>query len=171
MTSQESPSAVIDDLRDFMNDALATSSYARMGLIHEREFLSRPLATAENPDPMIHLGVGDPNEDFAPYSKWTLSVARRQLAADGPVEQRLGQQWIVYTFTAWEHEYRPRLAQAHGIDRDALTIPLFGDLRLLRNDVVHHHGIATDRNSGKCEVLGHWVTLGAANNVTPQRFA
>jgi hypothetical protein len=167
----ESPAEVVAELQAFLNDALATAAYARMGLIHERECLTQVQPSADNPDPTIHLWAGEPDQPIAPFSRWSLSEARSQVAEDGPVEHRIGQQWIVYVFTAWEHEYRPRIAKAHGVEAGDLKVPLFGDIRLLRNDVVHHHGIATSDNSGKCELLGHWVTVDEAINVTPERLA
>ena len=168
---QETVAEVITELQAFLNGALATQAYAALGLFHERELLQGIPITAENPDPTIHIGVADPNELFAPYSRWRLSEARRQLAQGGLVEQRLSQQWIVYTYTAWEHEFRPRLEKAHGREEGTLKVPLLGELRQLRNDVVHHYGIATEQHSGKCEVLAHWVSMGSPIHVTPERFA
>ena len=36
---------------------------------------------------------------------------------------------------------------------------LLGDIRLLRNDIVHHGGIATKANSGRCKIL-QWFNDG-----------
>lgn len=73
---------------------------------------------------------------------------------------RLSQQWIVAFFTFWEHEFRPRLAESHAVQPNEIVVPLLGDLRLLRNDVVHHRGVATAETTGRCEILGHWFELG-----------
>jgi hypothetical protein len=88
-----------------------------------------------------------------------VSEAKIQMARGRPVETMLGQQWIVFVFSAWEEDYRRRLAGSLGCLPDDLRFPLLGDLRLLRNDVVHHHGIASARNAARCEVL-HWFTEG-----------
>jgi hypothetical protein len=82
-----------------------------------------------------------------------MSEAKIQTAKGGPVETMLGQQWIVFAFSAWEEGYRRRLADALDCPLDDLRVPLLGDLRLLRNDVVHHRGIASARNAGRCKVL------------------
>src|SRR5690348_15232672 len=116
----ETLAEVLDDLRAFLNDGLATSAYARMGLMREREFLEGLPTIEENPDPTVHLGVTDPSEVFAPCSRWRRSEALRHQADGGPVEQRIGQQWIVSMFTAWEHEYRRRLEAAHGLEPGTL---------------------------------------------------
>jgi hypothetical protein len=165
----ESIAFVVDELRTFLNDSLAALSYATLGLMREREALAE-LGTQDNPDPTIHI-VPNLTEPVVPYTRWKLSEARVQLARSGPVEQRLSQQWIVYTYTAWEHGYRARLEAAHGYESGRLKVPLFGDLRRLRNDVVHHLGVATQENSGRCEVVGHWVTIGEPIHVGSKRLA
>jgi hypothetical protein len=51
---------------------------------------------------------------------------------------------IVLIFSFWEHEYRPKFAAALGLKNSTdLKVPLFGDLKFLRNDIVHHKGIVT----------------------------
>ncbi len=161
MQPAESVSAVLEDLAGFLNDATAASGFAALGLQRFAEFLEQLPTLQENPDPRISLGIGDPNDPSAQaYASWRRSEALRQTAKHGPVEARLGQQWLVYVYTAWEHDFRRRLAKAHGCSEGALRFPLLGDLRLLRNDVIHHHGIATLRNTGSCQTVGHWFREG-----------
>jgi hypothetical protein len=81
------------------------------------------------------------------------------LARDGRVETTLGQQWVVTAYNAWEHNFRERLADAHGVDKAKVTAPLLGAIRHLRNDVVHHHGVASAEHTGRRLVLGHWVAV------------
>lgn len=60
-------------------------------------------------------------------------------------------QWFTHIFAVWEERYRGRLALAHGRAPDGerwrrtdLLIPLFGDIRTLRNDFVHNQGVADE---------------------------
>lgn len=64
------------------------------------------------------------------------------------VQYMLYSQWFTYMYAIWEEQYRIRLATAHGTDEDGnpwtrfdVSHPLFGDIRNVRNDVVHKHGI------------------------------
>jgi hypothetical protein len=157
----ESVGAVLSDLRAFINDSVAAYATALSGVrIQEAELATLDPPPPENPDPTYHLMNDDPN---LPGSKrlanWRVTEARIQMARGGPVETMLGQQWIVFVFSGWEEDYRRRLAGALARPPNDLRFPLLGDLRLLRNDVVHHHGIATAGNAGRCEVL-HWFTVG-----------
>ena len=168
----ESVSDVIAALRAALNDASATQAFASMGLRLLPEVFGGVAPVPENPDPTIYIGIGDPNSPASEqYARWPMSKALEQIAHNGPIDTRLGQQWIVFIFTLWEHEYRKRLAVAHGCSEDELVYPLLGDVRRLRNDVVHHHGIATVPNTGKCEVLRHWFPPGETISLRGEHFA
>ena len=66
----------------------------------------------------------------------------------------------MYVFETWEREVRGRLATALRLDFGDVTSPYFGDLRHLRNDVVHHGGIASQANTGRCQMIRDWFTIG-----------
>jgi hypothetical protein len=70
----------------------------------------------------------------------------------------------------WEHFYRPRLIAA-GAPDDDVNVPAWGDLRHLRNDIVHHRGTASSDNAGRCTVLSHWTVIGDPIQITPTHVA
>jgi hypothetical protein len=76
-----------------------------------------------------------------------------EMAEGGATHQRLTQQLIVTLFTGWEAEYRRRVAAAHDMDMEAVRDDFFGDLRHLRNDIVHHRGTATEGHSTRCRTI------------------
>jgi hypothetical protein len=167
----EAVETVLTELGVALNDSLAAHSFASFGLTLIPETLQRLPRVPENPDPAFMFGVGDPNTAEArQYAQWPISTALEQVAGNGPVEVRLSQQWVVFFFALWEHEYRPRLATAHHCSRDDLKYPLLGDLRRLRNDVVHHHGTATAGEAGSCEVLTHWFEEGEMIHLRGEHF-
>lgn len=154
---------------------IGTFSWAQQAVpwaLEKVEELQRDVpANPENPDPQFYMGIGDPNLPASNmYQNWRMSEVRARLLRDGPVVQRLGQQWIVGMSTGWEHEFRPRLADAHGCATDRITHDVFGDLRHMRNDVVHHHGIAQADESGRCKTL-QWSTVGQPIEVRGQQYA
>jgi len=99
---------------------------------------------------------------------WTRSEWKQRMV--GPESQaftRLVQDWVVAAFTRWDVTHRPALAALLGATPN---YDLFGDLRLLRNDIVHHNGIATSGNSGRC-VLLKWFAEGEAMRMTLELLA
>lgn len=157
----ESVEGVLEDLQADLNGLTAGEGFLDVALTKLDEFLDQMPRYPGNPDPIWTLGIGDPNLPGAsPYAAMRISEIKVQIADGGELAVRLGHQWIVFLFALWDETYRPRLAAAHGCDKNDIKAPILGDLRRLRNDVVHHAGIATTRNTGKCEVLQGWFQPG-----------
>jgi hypothetical protein len=142
------------EFAQFLNDAAATHHFARRGLRLAREEFAQQWAAAGQPDADYFIGRGEPG---TPESLAWVRLPQREvpatLADDGPVAMALGHQWAVSVFTQWEHNFRPRLSAAQNVPLEDLRDDLMGDIRLLRNDIVHHRGVATANNAGRCKVL------------------
>lgn len=165
-----------DDVRDvleafdrFVSDAIAAFSFARLGLRSVAETTSQLPLMPQNPDPVHYIGFGDPTSP-EPFWAWRRSELLWQVAPDGPAETRLAQQWITYVYDGWQEAFRPRLAALHGCAKGDLRYPVLGDLRHLRNDVVHHAGVATAQNTGRCVVLGQWFAEGDVIRLSDDHF-
>lgn len=59
----------------------------------------------------------------------------------GSNEQQHSQAILVFLFTYWEEEIRPRLAASKGVELQEIRSDVMGDLRILRNIVLHSKGI------------------------------
>jgi len=69
----------------------------------------------------------------------------------------LGNLCLVMIYQYWEH-YRAEIATVRSLQTREVTVPVFGDLRLLRNSIIHNRGIATAGVS-RCEVMT-WFKAG-----------
>lgn len=147
----ESPTVVVDELGQFLNATLVANGLAQTGLALLPDFFDERPKNPENPDPMFHIGDGDPNDPATVFfAHLRVSESLELVKPNGAVWTRLSQQWLVNLFTAWEHNFRPRLAVAHGVDAGDEQYPYWGDVRHLRHDILHHHGRATGEHSGRC---------------------
>ena len=59
----------------------------------------------------------------------------------GSNEQQHLQAVLVFLFTYWEEEIRPRLAASKGVELQEIRSDIMGDLRILRNIILHSKGI------------------------------
>ena len=59
----------------------------------------------------------------------------------GSNEQQLSQAVIIFLYTFWESEIRPRLATSIGVELNEIRSDIMGDLRVLRNVILHSKGI------------------------------
>lgn len=51
----------------------------------------------------------------------------------------------------------PKIAQSLGVKTETLTVPVMGDVRLLRNDILHCKGILQAKNAKRLQVLNSLV--------------
>lgn len=143
-------------LHAFISDEVAATTMALGGLRTLAHQVVKALEDGIKPEESLLVGVGVPEvgwllrfDDASAASKYV-----DQLAPSGATAQRLTRQLIVTIDTAWEEEFRERIARARGLEsKSAVTAAFFHDLRRLRNDIVHHRGIATDRNAARCTTL------------------
>lgn len=151
--TDEQVETILAELRETLNDVAGTHHFAMLGIRLARDDFERA-STHGDPEADYFVGRGAPGtpESLA-YLRWQIGSIPARLADDGPVAAQLGQQWAILIYTQWEHNYRPRLAAALSKEPAEITDDLMGDIRLLRNDIVHHHGIATKDSAGRCKVL------------------
>ena len=145
--------AVLTGVAAFLDESIAVIELARVGLRTESTRVHEVPTYPENPDPLVLVGEGDPND---PSVQPTGAIRRSRLLEGsqkgGAFDRLLGQLWLVATCTVWEKRFRPDIARAMGRSANELTSEVFGDLTKLRNDVVHHGGIVS--NATRCRVLG-----------------
>ena len=61
---------------------------------------------------------------------------------------------IVFIYHLWDEYYRPRLAASLGLEQPRqLQSDFFGDIRLIRNAIIHNQGILTKNDYGNFKVL------------------
>lgn len=71
---------------------------------------------------------------------------------------------LVMIYSYWDH-FRAQIETARGLTKDALKSDVMGDIRRLRQSIIHHRGIATDN----CKVLT-WFTKGDEIFLNEQMF-
>ncbi|MGW3545993.1 hypothetical protein ACWDNI_36395 [Nocardia niigatensis] len=79
--------------------------------------------------------------------------------------------WIPSFYEEWNAHFKPRFAPLLGkTSPDDVKIGYFGDLRLIRNDVIHHKGKVIEGHREKCFVL-KWFDKGEEVILDHARYA
>jgi hypothetical protein len=68
-------------------------------------------------------------------------------------EQQVCWSVIVFIFAYWDEEIRPQIAKIRGVKPGEVKINAFGDLRVLRNSIVHNGGVLEAAEHAKLKVL------------------
>jgi hypothetical protein len=162
---------VVRDLERLLAMAAGTHAIAVDGIrLEYKQLRSLPVDPA-NPDPLIYFDTGGPNDPSSQkYAAWSRGNLPMMLDEDGLVIRQLGQQWAAFVYDEWESWVRPRLADAHGCDVKDIEVAVFGDLRRIRNDIIHNGGTASEEWTGKCRVL-RWFVPGHAIAIKAKHVA
>lgn len=70
-------------------------------------------------------------------------------------EQQVCWSIIVFVYAYWDEEIRQKIADIRGIAKNEVRVDVFGDLRILRQSIVHHGGRLEAANYTKLKVLNH----------------
>ena len=150
---------IIASLREEVLDHTTAFGYSLLGLRRIVAEADRWPKNSENPDPQVGWGSRDPNLVTATVMPgWKLSEFRRAVQDDGVLVQLVSLQFVSGLFATWEHVYRDLLAELLQKNRSDIKVDYFGDLRLLRNDALHHQMKAGD-NTKRCKLL-KWFNTG-----------
>ncbi|PKL48233.1 MAG: hypothetical protein CVV39_04715 [Planctomycetes bacterium HGW-Planctomycetes-1] len=66
---------------------------------------------------------------------------------DGSNAQQHSQAVLIFLFAYWDEEVRPRLATLKKVESQEIESDIMGDLRLLRNDILHNKGIISPKTT------------------------
>jgi hypothetical protein len=66
---------------------------------------------------------------------------------------KLGQFAIILVFTYWENTYRSQLGQTLGLTKNDVLIDVLGDIRDLRNDLLHNSELVSKKTAERAKVI------------------
>lgn len=104
--------------------------------------------------------------DKNPYvlHKSTLGKVKNRNSINGENYLSLAAYALVLIFEHWEREYRDKIGVAVDQDRDLIQFEVLGSIRLLRNDILHHNRIITEKTEKELKSLD--VKAGNSINIT-----
>jgi hypothetical protein len=81
-------------------------------------------------------------------------------------EQQVCWSIIVFVYAYWDEEIRPQIAKIRGVQKNEVRLDVFGDLRILRQNIVHHSGVLETAEHAKLKVLDSICRAGATISPT-----
>ena len=85
------------------------------------------------------------------------------LQPDGEFENLNRQAFIVLVYHLWDEYYRPRIAEALCVETCRVRSDLMGDLRLVRNAIIHNKAELSDSHLKRLKVLPNIWNIGPSN--------
>jgi len=85
-----------------------------------------------------------------------IGAIKVRMSKDALNAQRAAQSVIVFTYHIWEEKYRRSLVDRNGTSLGTAESDVMGDLRLIRNAIIHNKGVA-DSPISRCKVITHFI--------------
>ena len=142
-------------------------TFATMGLKAIADKLSPGIEPGK--DPSLFIGTGHPDDGKA-HSKIKLKDAVSFSEKDGAFSDTLAKTILVTIYAEWDGLYRHTIAAEIGSDAKDIKSDLMGDLRHVRNCVVHNKSIV-DKKCTAFKVLTWQLVENKPLKITAQMFS
>lgn len=108
-------------------------------------------------DSTFMIGTGDPQYPPEQEARRALHVTKfsrlkERLGSDGSNVTKAAEAAVVFVYQLWEEKYRWNLSGRDGLPLGKIDSDIMGDLRLLRNSIIHNKGIAKD-DIVRCKII------------------
>lgn len=113
-----------------------------------------------NPDGKFQIGEKDENFD----SRTAVAEMKNSHAVDGmrkngPFSQIIAHGVINWVYSLWNEEYRGKVAKELGVKTNDVLCDVMGDLRIIRNFIVHENAMADKRVTQLITI--NWISEGS----------
>ncbi|NJL18228.1 MAG: hypothetical protein HC938_14745 [Nitrospira sp.] len=164
--SKEQFDEVVREYIDFVNEQVGAYMSALAGFAGHYARVSRQVHRANRP-----VSTRPPNESGMSTVVWASYedpskpdiIHNQIIRSDGYLEanrpgganeQQHSRSILIFLFTYWEDEIRPRLARAKGVEPNEIQADIMGDLRTLRNAILHSKSVLRPDKHASLKLLG-----------------
>ncbi|AZO44951.1 hypothetical protein EJ076_29540 [Mesorhizobium sp. M7D.F.Ca.US.005.01.1.1] len=162
----EKISAELDVLRefiDFVNRQVGVYCDCLSGFQGNKVRMERQIPRVQRPtsrrivdgQPVVaYVSVEDPSRPDIVHHRIIRADEFINVNAEGAFnEQQICWAIIVFIFSTWDEEIRPRIAAIRGIKPDDIMLNEMGDLRILRKAIIHNSGKVSAKEYAKLKVM------------------
>ena len=111
-----------------------------------------------NPDGVFQIGTPDKDGNRQVFAQLGNDPAVKGMKKDGLFSQLIAHGLICWLYSLWDEGYREKIATELGEKKNALCCDVMGDIRIIRNLILHNNAVADSRISN-LKVLT-WVEEG-----------
>lgn len=176
--SKEQFDEVVREYIDFVNEQVGAYMSALAGFAGHHVRVSRQIHRANRqvstrpPDEtgmrtVVWASYEDPSKPDIIHNQ--IIRCDEYLAANRPGgknEQQHSRSILIFLFTYWEDEIRPRLARAKGVKLDEIQSDIMGDLRTLRNVILHSKSVLRPDKHASLRLLSNMFEADKELNFT-----
>lgn len=153
------PQAYVNALALEVESSIAVTELAIAGLLKMVKDIAELGSERAAPDDLtVWVGPDNPSHATGRTGRVALGILKAYAEpGDGSAKVLLSQQWLMSSYARWELHHRPTLGLLLGVPTERVMSDLYGDLRMLRNDVAHRGGMVGASTAARLKVLTRFV--------------
>lgn len=169
--NNETFDVIIHEYIDFVNRQVGVYMDALAGFAGHYVRVERQVHRARKP---VKSGVDDKGQQVVVWASYEdptkpdiihnriirATDYMKDNSAGGSNAQQHSQAILVFLFTYWEDEIRPRLAASRNVGVQEICSDIMGDLRILRNVILHAKGIVSQDKQKDLKMLKSMFPVG-----------
>ena len=132
------------------------------------------LHNADYNNSKIAIGFGSPEDPQLPGKSIIGQMRQGELSqclkVGGEFENNLAKFFVVVTYHLWDEKYRQSIARVLSVNSKRVECELMGDLRIIRNIIIHNDSAITTKHLRKLEFLPGIWSLHQGNLVISQNM-
>jgi len=155
---------VVQEYIDFVNQQVGVYMDALAGFEGHRVRIERQVHRVNRPTHIRKGSQGEPivvSTSYEDPSKPDIILNRIIRADDyiaanskgGLNEQQQARAFLIFLFTYWEDEVRPKLAEAKGVGVNDISLDIMGDLRIIRSAILHAKAVICQKEHKRLKKL------------------
>jgi len=167
-SDEKSADYVVREYIDFVNQQVGVYMDAIAGFAGHHARVERQVCRVMRKDksqkgtehPVVWASYEDPSKPDIIHNRIIRSSDYLSSnSVDGSNTQQHSQAILVFLFTYWEEEIRPRLAKSMSVAANEIKSDIMGDLRILRNVILHSKGIIRPDKHKSLKLLGEMLSV------------
>ncbi len=154
---------ILRDFIDFVNNQVGVYMDCLAGFQGNMVRIHRQVARVQRPTGrqikdgqpvMMYASVEDPSSPDVIHHRIIRTQEFLAINAQaGFNEQQVCWSIIVFLFAYWDEEVRPQIAEVRGIKPEDVKVDALGDLRLVRNSIIHNKGVLSSTDHARLKEL------------------
>lgn len=154
----------LDEFISICHEHYTSSTFAFIGLKKQSDDFDK---NSQNKAATLFIGDTDPGKG-APTSRIEIGKFIKYSGKNGKFTDQLIKAVLTYIYSEWDEYYRHEIAKELGIEAKKVSCDLIGDLRNIRNCIVHRKSIISNEHS-KMLVL-NWKLAKGDLTITEEMF-
>jgi len=166
---------ILRDFIDFINQQVGVYCDCLSGFEGNKIRIERQIPRVQRPTSrriedgqpvIVWTSLEDPSSPDVIHNRITRSDEFIRLNSEaGFNEQQTCWSIIVFLFAYWDEKIRPQIADARSVPTNDVKIDALGDLRILRNSIIHNGGIISSTDHAKMKQMSSLFSPNASINL------